>query len=162
MNNQETSGRATSEPPHHSVTLELTVPNTPGDLYLISMGCGFLFGDYDVTYNWSVKNKTDNEVLNSGSLKPSDPDLPEETPPLHQVQWLKEQPVKKILPWPQGEYFGCPYEADPFCRFHLSLTYKITDDLRSKVLEFKITDPSETNTKALTIQVGITTSCYPS
>jgi len=64
--------------PHHSVTLELSIPLLDGDLHEIKVGVAFICGcddnfgcgdDYK-TYNWSLKNKTDNIIIDSGTVCP--------------------------------------------------------------------------------------------
>lgn len=150
--NEDVSGGASSTYPHHEVTLELVVPNTSGTLIRILTGLNFVCGDKEPggdnekTFNFTVKNKTDNITIDSGTFCP----ITAQEAGLCNIHNILLS-VGIIL-----MQSGCLLSTEK--KFVLERSYTMEKEWRGKTIEYKLW--CENNIKELRIQARVATSVF--
>lgn len=132
--NESVSGEAYSVMPNDTVSLELMIPYANPEeypnLYKILIGVNFICGGWDKTFDWELRNKTDNKPIDSGTItiQGDQEDLP---PICSELRRFLSDKIELVQS-------SCVNKFGSDNRFALRRRYWITEEWRGKTIEFKI------------------------
>lgn len=160
---------------HWNATLELNIPTHSGDAFnCILIGVGFVCGEDNIRLSYSIRNKTDNITIEAGTIMPGTAQVEGLCNVGVNVYGLSASKGIEIMDGVELISGGCQTGSTHKPTFHLGQlvwvrqehfvmwrTYRIKKaEWMGKTMEFKLWDPSQTNSKRIAVGSGITTSMF--